>query len=108
MIEIYSQEKQINNKNSNYYYLGADSQNNKDIILRHSFTISFSNYISVSQIKNVKYCVEIVVKSKDKDKNKIEKTEFELEFYSKEDLKTFKSLMKKIKNKEILKSFLYK
>ena len=100
MIEIYCQEKQINNKNSSYYNLGADSQNNKDIILRHYFTISFSDYISVSQIKQVKYCVEIVVKNKDKNKdnkNKIEKTDFELEFYSKEDLKTFKSLMKKIK-----------
>ena len=107
MIELYDKEKQISDKNSNYYNLGVNTQNNKDIMLRHFYTILFSNYMSVETNKNVKYCIELKIKNKEKNKdkkkdknkeNKIESAEFEFEFYSKEDLATFKSLMKKIKN----------
>ena len=107
MIEIYDKEKEITDKNSNYYNLGLNIQDKKDIMLRHFYTILFTYYMSVEQIKNIKYCIELKVKRKEQNKDKskdkkvkdykIESAEFELEFYSKEDLDTFKSLMKKIK-----------
>ena len=39
MIELYDKEKQISDKNSNYYNLGVNTQNNKDLdLLKKKFT----------------------------------------------------------------------
>ena len=65
MIEIYDKEKQITDQNSNYYNLGVNIQDKKDIILRHFYTILFAYYMSVEQIKNIKYCIELKVKEKE-------------------------------------------
>ena len=93
-IQIYNKEKQISNKNSNYYNLGMKNQNKKEIILRHFYSIAFKEIKGIKPNKKNKNNVELELNTKEKDNN----IEIEFEFHSLEDTKTFKSLIKKIKN----------
>ena len=91
---IYNKEKQLSNKNSNYYNLGMKNQNKKEIILRHFYSIAFEEIKGIKPNKKNKNNVELELSTKEKDNN----IEIEFEFHSLEDTKTFKSLIKKIKN----------
>ena len=93
-IQIYNKEKQLSNKNSNYYNLGMKNQNKKEIILRHFYSIAFEEIKGIKPNKKNKNNVELELNTKEKDNN----IEIEFEFHSLEDTKTFKSLIKKIKN----------
>ena len=93
-IQIYNKEKQLSNKNSNYYNLGIKNQNKKEIILRHFYSIAFEEIKGIKPNKKNKNNVELELNTKEKDNN----IEIEFEFHSLEDTKTFKSLIKKIKN----------
>ena len=98
IIEIYNKEKQINNKNSNYYNLGVNPDNNKEIMLRHFYTIQFNEIININQDKKSKNIISFEIKNNEKELDyKLENIEIELEFYSKEDSTSFKDLIKKIK-----------
>ena len=98
IIEIYNKEKQINNKNSNYYNLGVNPDNNKEIMLRHFYTIQFNEIININQDKKSKNIIALEIKNNEKEMDyKLEGIEIELEFYSKEDSTSFKDLIKKIK-----------
>ena len=100
-IQIYTKEKQLGNKNSNYYNLGVNTQNKKEIVLRHFYSISFNEIKGIKSYKNDRNIIELELNSKEKDNesnNNMNNIEIEFEFHSKEDTKTFKSLIKKIKN----------
>jgi len=94
-IEIYNKEKERSNKNSNYYNLGTNMQNNKEIILRHFYSIPFKEIKNIKPDKNSKNAVFLELFNKEHKSNSFE---IEFEFHSKEDITTFKTLIKKIKN----------
>ena len=94
-IEIYNKEKERSNKNSNYYNLGTNTQNNKEIILRHFYSIPFTEIKNIKPDKNSKNAVFLELFNKEHKSNSFE---IEFEFHSKEDITTFKTLIKKIKN----------
>ena len=98
-IEIYNKEKERSDKNSNYYNLGINLQNNKEIILRHFYSIQFKEIKNVKPDKNLKNAVYLELHNKKKTKDdKSNSFEIEFEFHSKEDLTMFKTLIQKIKN----------
>ena len=99
VIEIYNKEKQINNKNSNYYNLGINKEDNKEIILRHFYSIPFNEIKKAKKKKNEKNIIylEFLNKNNEKD-NTYKNQELEIAFHSKEDSTTFKNLIKKIKH----------
>ncbi len=96
VIEIYSQEKRLNNNKSNYYNLGANSTNDKDLLLKHFYCIEFHDIKNVTSKKNEKNVVILEVKNREKEyKSKI--IEIEVEFHSEEDKREFKKLIKEAK-----------
>ena len=102
-IEIYNKEKERSNKNSNYYNLGINTKDNKEIILRHFYSIQFKEIKNVKSNKNLKNAIYLGLRNKDNKDNgekdtKSDSFEIEFEFHSNEDAKMFKTLIKKIKN----------
>ena len=102
-IEIYNKEKERSNKNSNYYNLGINTKDNKEIILRHFYSIQFKEIKNVKSNKNLKNAIYLGLRNKDNKNNgekdtKSDSFEIEFEFHSNEDTKMFKTLIKKIKN----------
>ena len=69
--------------------------------MRHFYSISFNEIKGIKSIKNDRNIIELELNSKEKDNesnNNMNNIEIEFEFHSLEDTKTFKSLIKKIKN----------
>ena len=97
IIEIYNKEKQLNNKNSNYYNLGVTQQNSKEILLKHFYCILFNEIKDINLIIKEKNFIDLELKNTDKDKNS-KFIALGFEFYSEEDVKTFVKLIKKLKD----------
>ena len=96
-IEIYNKEKELDNKNSNYYNLGVNQQNSKEIILKHFHCILFNEIKGVNLIIKEKNFIDLELKNNEKDKT-TKFIGFGFEFYSKEDAKTFVKLIKQIRD----------
>ena len=97
IIEIYNKEKQLNNKNSNYYNLGVTQQNSKEILLKHFYCILFNEIKDINLRIKEKNFIDLELKNTDKDKNS-KFIALGFEFYSEEDVKTFVKLIKKLKD----------